>query len=77
MNPVLYLHGFTGGLWEAEVLEKTWGLPVRGIAMPGHAGPHVGERFDFEEAVERVLRAAKEVAEEAGGAALSGQNILL
>lgn len=62
MRQVLYLHGFTGGGWEAQALQLRWGVPVQGVTMPGHGGQLAGERYDFEEAVRRVLS----VAEEAG-----------
>lgn len=61
MSPILYLHGFSGGLWEAEALKKRWMLPVHGVAMPGHSGQQEDERFDFDEAVARVVQSAEKV----------------
>jgi 2-succinyl-6-hydroxy-2,4-cyclohexadiene-1-carboxylate synthase len=33
---LLYLHGFTGGAWEAEALRRLWGREVHSLSLPGH-----------------------------------------
>ena len=33
---LLYLHGFTGGAWEAEMLSRLWDREVDSISLPGH-----------------------------------------
>ena len=60
MKPLLYLHGFSGGTWEGQVLQERFGYPVQAVEMPGHQGVIPGEHFHFDEAVERVVRVASE-----------------
>ena len=61
-RPLLYLHGFSGGIWESGALQKIWSRPVAGVEMPGHSGSEMPEDCRFEVAVERVVSAARDCA---------------
>ena len=61
MKNVLYVHGFSGGIWEAEALQQRWKCSVSAVPMPGHRGERPGERIDFDAAVELVVDRARRI----------------
>ena len=57
IEPLFYLHGFSGSGEEPHFLRRAIGREVVGIAMPGHGPDYMGEAFSMQTVNERVDRA--------------------